>query len=156
MTARKQGGHDTEEEPGYQREGEREQHDGHIERHLIETGDRNAIGHEREQAAVERKGQYQADQAADECEEHAFGQHLAQQPAPSGAKRGAQPQLALSNGAAREQQVRNIDARDQQHQQHRRGEHVERRANLIDGLLVNRHQRNRPPGVARWRLFLEL
>ena len=74
----------------------------------------------------------------------------------AGAERRAKAQLALPHRAAREQQVGDIDAGDQQHEQHRAAEHVQGRANLIDGLLVNRHQRDRPVGVALRHLLFEL
>ena len=89
-------------------------------------------------------------------EQQALGQHLPQQPRRAGAERRAQTQLALAHGAAREQQVGDVDAGDQQHERDRAGEHEQRRANLLDHLLVNRHERHRPAGIALRRFLLEL
>ena len=127
-----------------------------IERDLIEPRNRNAIGDEREQPAMERDRQRETGDAARKRQQHAFRQHLAQQPAALRAERGAQAQLALAHRAARQQQVGDVDAGDQQHEQHRAAEDEQRRADLLDGLLVNRHQRDRPAGVALRRFLFEL
>ena len=70
--------------------------------------------------------------AAGGGEHQAFGQHLAHQPAALGAQRGAQADLALARGAARQQQVGDVDAGDEQHQRDRADQREQRRPELAD------------------------
>ena len=85
----------------------------------------------------------QAGGAAEQAEQQAFGQQLADQPAPARAKRGADGDLFLPAGRAREQQIRDIGARDQQHERHR-SEHDEHRD------AGRRRRRTRPAARRRW------
>ena len=107
--------------------------------------------------------------AAGEREQRALGEQLAHQPAASGAERRADRQLAIAPQQARERQVRDVGARDQQHQagrpeqdqQHRPrvarhllahagGRRGEAGAGPVGGLVVRREapadrRRRRPP-----------
>ena len=68
------------------------------------------------------------------AEQHAFGQQLPHQPLPAGAERGADRDFLLPPGGARQQQVRDVRAGDQQHQRHRAEQHEHRAAHVADDL----------------------
>ena len=77
----------------------------------------------------------------------------------AGAERAADRDLALARRAAREQQVGDVGARDQQHEADRAGQHEQRRPQIAGQLAVHRHEQRAPAGVelrkllasARWR-----
>ena len=91
--------------------------------------------------------------AAGGREHQAFGQHLAHQAAALGAERGAQADLALARRAARQQQVGDVDAGDEQHQRDRADQREQRRAQLADQLFLQREDHHRAAGI-ELRLFL--
>ena len=82
----------------------------------------------------------QARGAADQAEQQAFGQHLPQQPTPPGAERRPNRQLALPRGGARQQQVRDVGAGDQQDEAHRAEQDEQRPLDVTDDLFVHRHE----------------
>ena len=57
-----------------------------------------------------------ADDGGDEREHDAFGEQLADDPAAAGAERCTNGELAGARGAARQQQVGDVAARDEQHE----------------------------------------
>ena len=61
----------------------------------------------------------QAGGAAQQSEQHALGQQLAHQPLPARAERGADGDFLLPAGGARQQQVGDVGAGDQQHERRR-------------------------------------
>ena len=121
--ARVVGGHecgsDAERDAGDERGNQGKGDHRKIHRHLVQPWYRDPIAHEREQATMTECRNAQARNAAHGGEHQALGQHLAHQPSASGTKRGTQPDLALSRRAARQQQVRDVDAADEQHQSDR-------------------------------------
>ena len=108
-------GNDTERDAGDERGDQGEGDDRKIHRHLVQPWYRDPIAHEREQATMAQCRDAQARKAAAGGEHQALRQHLPHQPSTSGTKRGTQPDLALSRRAARQQQVRDVDAADEQH-----------------------------------------
>ena len=64
---------------------------------------------------------------------------LPDQPQPARAERRAQRHLVLPGGRAREQQVRDVGARDEQHERHRAEERQERRPRVLDDVVLQRH-----------------
>ena len=68
----------------------------------------------------------QAAQSARGGKQHSFGQQLAQDAPAAGAERHAHRNFFLPGDGARQQQIRNIDAHDQQHQRDRAREHQQR------------------------------
>ena len=96
----------------------------------------------------------QASGAADQAEQQAFGQHLAQQSTPPGAERRSNRQLALPRGGAGEQQVRDVGAGNQQDEAHRTEQDDQRPLDVTHDLFVQRHEADTNPGV-RWILFLQ-
>ena len=67
----------------------------------------------------------------------------------SGAERGAHGHLRLARERARQQQIRDVGARDEQHEADRADEHDERASDVADHLLVERHDAERQPAVGR-------
>ena len=82
--------------------------------------------------------EHEAEHAADDRQQHALGHELAQQPAAAGAERGAHRELAMPRLGARQQQVGEVGARDQQHERHRRLQHPDGAAGAADDLLLHR------------------
>ena len=80
----------------------------------------------------------QADGAADRGEQHALGQHLADQPRRAGAERRADRQLACADRPAREHQVGDVRARHQQDERDGGEEQLQRRARRSDNPLLQR------------------
>ena len=66
-----------------------------------------------------------------------------------GAEGGAQRHLAAATDGARQRQIGDVRARDQQHQHRRAGDREQHRPRVADQLLL---ERLRPPGefLARW------
>ena len=77
--------------------------------------------------------------AADQAEDHALGEQLADQAAATGAERGPHGDLALARRRAREQQVRDVHARDQQHEADGAEQQPERASQVADHRFVQRH-----------------
>ena len=137
----------SEHQPRCQRRDDRERHDRKIERDLIEPRHRNAIGDERQQAAMKDHRKREAEHTASQRQHHALGQHLPQQPAAVGAERGAKPELALAHRAACEQQIGDVDAGDEQDENDRAREHGQRRLDRLGGERVDRQDDHRTPGI---------
>ena len=74
------------------------------------------------------KSQGDARKAANECQEHALSERLADQPAATGTQREAHGHFALPCGSPREQEVGHIDAGDQQDESNRRRQNEQRPA----------------------------
>ena len=98
----------------------------------------------------------QSADAADDGKDQAFGEHLANQPPASRAKGRSQPDLALARGAARQQQICDIDARHEQHERDSAHQREQGGPQLPDHLLLQPKDHHRPPGIALRFLFLEL
>ena len=101
------------------------------------------------------------ERARDEREQQALGQQLAHQPAARGAERQAHRDLALADRGARQQQVRDVGARDQQHQpddaqQQARGAHHVLAEAGVDRGLRERQERHVAAGVVVRVLLGEL
>ena len=65
--------------------------------------------------------------------------------APSAARK---PSSRCAHRAARQQQVGDVHAGDEQHERDGAGEHAKRRADLVHHLFVHGHERDRPAGIA--------
>ena len=87
-------------------------------------------------------GDDDAGEAAEQREHQVLGQHLTHQPAAAGAERRTHGQLLLAMAAAREQQVGDVGARDQQHQRHgAEQDHHRRPRHAADDLGHRLHDR---------------
>ena len=149
-------GNDAERDAGDERGDQGEADDRKIHRHLVQPWYRDPIAHEREQATMAKCRDAQARNAAAGGEHQALRQHLTHQPSTPGTKRGTQPDLALSRRAARQQQVRDVDAADEQHQSNRGHEREQCRADLSDHLLLEWKEHHRAPRVALGEFPLEI
>ena len=105
---------------------------------------------------MKRVGEDQSGDTARGAEQQALAEQLREEtPAPR-AERGPDAQLALTHRASRQEQIRHVHARDQQHQQNGTGQDQKRRPNLFDHLLVHRHEQRGPTRVQPGRLLLAL
>ena len=75
-------------------------------------------------AAIVAYAQRYSKHAAATRQQHALGQELADESPSSRAESGADGDLALPHGPARQREIGEIRAADQQHHAHRRKQHV--------------------------------
>lgn len=81
---------------------------------------------ERLQEPNAAKRQARAPHTAQECQHHALGQGLTDQPAAPCTERDADRDLTLPRGCPREQEIGNVHAGDEQHESHRDRQHEQR------------------------------
>ena len=89
--------------------------------------------------APERHQQTQT--ATGQGKQHAFREQLAGNPPASGSERGADGHLPLPRGRAREQEVGDVRAGDEQDKRDRAQQHEQRSLHIADDLLVQADQR---------------
>ena len=87
-----------------------------VDAHLAEAG--QVGGRQRHQPLHEQGRERQAEAPGRSAEDGALGQQLPYDTAPAGSERGAQRDLARARRGAGEQQVRDVGARDEQHDAH--------------------------------------
>ena len=80
--------------------------------------------------------QHQAEAGAGHAEHHRLGDQLPQQPGAPGAERRADSQLPVPRRPAREQQVRDVAAGDEQHETNRAEQHEQWPAHVADDHLA--------------------
>ena len=102
---------------GQQRRQHREDQDAAIDVDGVEPRDLHRADADQRVDAPERD--HGAGRAAGRGQRQAFNQQLAHDADPARAERGADRHLAAARGAARQQQVGDVGARDQQHGRHR-------------------------------------
>ena len=145
---RADGGREPEDEGAQERHADREQDDEAVEPRLLET--RHSRGTHRHERADADLRQREPEQRGGQREHEALGQELADDPRPPGAERRANGQLARPRRAAREQQVGEIAARDQQHEADRAEHHEEPRPIVSDDIVRHRdHQETQRLRVLR-------
>ena len=134
------GGEQPEEYAGGGCDGEREDHDSHVDadvcraRHFgRQQGLQQVHGPQRQQqsAGAARQGQYQA-----------FRQHLAKQARVAGAQGAPHRQLAGPRRHTHQQKIGYIYANDQQQETNCAEQHQQRRPYLADDMRVERNNRN--------------
>jgi hypothetical protein len=91
----------------------------------------------------------QPDRATREAENHAFDQQLPHDPPAARPERRPDGQLLPAAQAARQQQVRDVRARDEEHARHGADEHADRSAHAADHLILERHDAERQAAVRR-------
>jgi hypothetical protein len=84
--------------------------------------------------------EHDAERTAQHREQHALGEELADDAPPGRAHGEAHAQLADARVRAREQQVRDVRAGDQQHERDREPEQQEHRPGLADQGLADQHR----------------
>jgi hypothetical protein len=129
-------GSEAEHDAGGDRHAEREQQHERIDRDFRRA--RKARGIDANQRLDARARDHEAERATHEREQDAFGQELAQQASASGAERRADRKLAAPCFGAREQQVGQVRARDQQYEADRDLQHPDGAAGAADDFLLHR------------------
>ena len=99
--------------------------------------------------AQQRKGENESGCPSDQSHDDALGEELPDDPQPAGAERHPDADLAAPRAGAREQQVAEIGACDEQHEGNRRQQEQQRRAGRADQCVVEVDDRNAPVPVLR-------
>src|ERR1700691_5162892 len=137
----------TENHSGDERGGEGEKQDRPVDGYFVEP--RKTVGHDLQQKALGAKKNRQANYPAEQRKKHAFGEQLSYQARPCGSERLANSHFASSCACAREQQIRDVHAADQQDQSHSAKQQNQRLANVADHRLRERHQPHLPCALQR-------
>jgi hypothetical protein len=98
------------------------------------------------------RGERQRRCAREAREQRAFDEQLPDKPPSAGAKRAPHGHLLGARRATRQEQVRDVDARDEQHDQDRGGEETYGSAHIADEVLAQR-QDVHAASTIRSRLF---
>ena len=136
-------GSQTEDRAGGERGSEGEEEDAGVDRDVIEAW--QALGQHLEQEALGPEENGQAGDGAEQREEHALRQQLTDEPCPGGSQRLADGHLAPSRAGARQEEVRNVQAPDEQDQSHRTQQQHQRLVHVADHGVLEGHQSHRPP-----------
>ncbi len=134
------GRREAEDQARDQRDRQGEHQRRHIDRHFAES--RQIRGRQRKQRRHSPARDDHAASSREQGKHHALSEHLPDQPHAAGADRRAHHQLASARRRAREQQVRDIGARNQQHERHRGEQHQQRLPRIADHDLLHRHNRD--------------
>ena len=103
----------------------------------------HGLGHQPFQKSHRGKRESESGKRTERGEHQAFGQELRDQPSAARAKRRAHGDFPAARGAARKQEIRQIDARDQQ-QRHRRAQQQDQRGLCFArDLFAQRHDDHR-------------
>ncbi len=119
--------------------------DAAVDAHVVQA--RHAPGAQRVDARQAQRGEREADGAAGEREQDAFGEQLPQDAGAARAERRADRHLLLARHRARQQQVRHVRAGDEQDEPDRAGQHQQRRAHVADDFLLERDDVEREAAV---------
>ena len=138
-------GRDAKNQPG--EDAQRERKDEHSRIEMNVGNARKIRGSKGKQRIQSPAREQHAGQAAAEREENAFSQELADEPGPAGAKCGADRNLAVPRGRAREKEVGDIGAGDEQHAADRAEQGVEHSADIAHAVILQRHHEDAPAFV---------
>ena len=130
------GRRDAEDDRGHERDADGEQQHAPVDRRSGDAGNARRVPPGEEPHAD--PGERQAGGGADAGEHQALGQQLAHDPGRPRAERGAHRHLALARFRAREQQVGDVGAGDQQQEADRAEEQPDRAAHGADDFLAQR------------------
>ena len=138
------------------RHAEREEQHAHVQAH-VGFGGQRAIGHQRHDHLQEDVGEGEADHAADRRQHDALGEELGEEATSGRAHRRTDRHFALPRRAAREQQVGDVGARDQQHEPDR-AEHHPQRGHQVrrEEVVLERLDAGAPAGVRCGELLGDL
>ncbi len=143
-----------EDEPGTDRDREREEQHPPVESHLAERWE--SVRHHRHQPRDPPAGDQHSHRPADQRQHHALGQELADQPRPAGAEGRAERHLAPAGGGTGELEVGDVGAGDAQDQRHEPQQDQQRRPDLADQEIAERLETDPHPGVGLGELGGEL
>ena len=139
-------GHHPEDEAGHDRQAERERDHVAVDPHVVQPRNTGRLEPDQHVDAPDR--QQQPETAADDAEDDAFGEELADEAAAGGAERAAHRHLAFARRRAREQQVGDVGAGDQQDEADGAEKHQHGLADVADHRLVERDRGEVEPLVA--------
>ncbi len=122
-----------------------------IEARLLEPG-QAAPRHQDERQIDAPDRDEHAGRAAEHAEEHAFGHELANQTPPARAQRGTHGNFPLAGGGARQQEVRNVHAGNEEDEADRTEEQREESPHLLNDPFVQRLDPNARASLGRQRL----
>ncbi len=131
-----QEGREAEDEAGEDGDGEREEEHGPVDRDFGRA--RDGVGVRGDEQAEPRLGQPDAGRRAGEREQRPLGHELGEQAAAARAERGADRELLLPRLRAREQQVGEVGARDEQHEPDGALQDPERGRHVADDVVLER------------------
>ena len=137
-----QRGADADEEPRQERRRRGDAEDRQVDASAIEK--RNRAGIEPDQTAYPGDRQQYARQSARSGIQHRLDQQLADEPAAARAEGAPERQFPTPRRPAREHQVGDIGAGDEQHDRDRRSKQDEREARIADHLFAERHDLDSP------------
>ena len=113
---RMQRGHETEHDARDQRDEQGDREDAPVHRHRHPLGNVAAGDREGQQRVCRPARQQHAQRAAQQKQQHALDEHLPDEARPAGPERRSDDALPRSRHGARQQQVGDVGARDEQHE----------------------------------------
>lgn len=140
---------EAEQQRGEHRAADRERDRRTVERDLARA--RRRARDQRGHAVDGPHRDQDAEAAAEQAEQQALGDELPHEPAPARAERVTDRDLARARLGARQQQICDVDDRDQQHEQHGTLQQPERLREATDEVRVKRHADHRVPRRQRVR-----
>ena len=133
-----QGRREPEEKSGRERQQRREQQHAPVDGDLVHPW--NVARADRGQGPLQHEGEADAQDAAADGEQHALRQELPGKTPRPRAERGADGELALTPGAARQEKVGDVGSGDEQDEPDRRRQHEERRPHAGDHFRLQRDE----------------
>ena len=120
----------------------REQQHSDIDRDFVEP--RKISRSEPQQGIFQHDDRDKSDNAGDRSQQHAFGEQLTDEPAATRPERQADCNFALASSSPRQQQVRDIDAGDQEDAADSSEKHKQFGANAANEIILNRDKASPP------------
>ena len=138
---------EAEDHSGCDRRQQREKQDGPVDRHFVEP--RQAVRHELQEGPLRGEEDNQPGDSAEQRQEQALRQQLPDQPRSPGSQRLANGDLGLPSAGARQEEVGDVHAADQEDQPDGAEQQNQRLADVAHDRFLERHQSNRPPALRR-------
>ncbi len=110
-------------------------------------GTRQAVGRRRQNQAGPPTGEQHTDRCGAQRQQDAFRQQLAHDPSAFGAQRGANGELALARRGARQQQIGDISAGDDQDESDRTDQQQQRGLDVPDHVVLHADEPHPMPGI---------
>ena len=132
--------HEAEENPGEDRDAEGKEQDGWIEGHAASgfADSRKIPGADGQEQTDASESENEAEKAAGQRERQALGQQLADDLEATSAERGAGRELALSYRGAHQQEIRDVGARNEQHEADRAEQNQQRLPGIANDRFLQR------------------
>ena len=106
------------------------------------------VGQQREEPAEKPSGEQQTDRRADAGQRELFDQQLPDQLSTTRANRASDGELLAPRRAAHEQEIRDVDARDQEDHRDRAEQHEQRAPDIAHVVVLQRKHQHVPAGAA--------